>query len=157
MSLRVGTQLGSLEITGMLGRGGMGEVYRARDTKLKRDVAIKILPEEFSRDPDRVSRFQREAEVLASLNHSHIAAIYSLEEANGSRFLLLEPVEGQTLADRLKRGPLRMVEALTGAKHICEAIEAAYEKGIINRHLKPANIKITSDGNVKALDLGLSK
>ena len=157
MAITIGTHLGSVQITALLGRGGMGEVYRARDTKLKRDVAIKILPEEFSRDPDRVSRFQREAEVLASLNHSHIAAIYSLEEANGSRFLVLELVEGQTLADRLKRGPLPMYEALTVAKHICEAIEAAHEKGIIHRDLKAANIKITSDGIVKVLDFGLAK
>ena len=157
MAITIGTHLGSVQITALLGRGGMGEVYRARDTKLKRDVAIKILPEEFSRDPDRVGRFQREAEVLALLNHPHIAAIYSLEEANGSRFLVLELVEGQTLADRLKRGPLPMDEALTVAKHICEAIEAAHEKGIIHRDLKPANIKITSDGIVKVLDFGLAK
>src|SRR5881296_1313908 len=157
MAITIGTHLGSVQITALLGRGGMGEVYRARDTKLKRDVAIKILPEEFSRDPDRVGRFQREAEVLALLNHPHIAAIYSLEEANGSRFLVLELVEGQTLADRLKRGPLPMDEALTVAKHICEAIEAAHEKGIIHRDLKAANIKITSDGIVKVLDFGLAK
>src|SRR5262245_3363011 len=106
MSLRVGTQLGSHEITALLGKGGMGEVYRARDTKLKREVAVKIIPDEFSRDPDRVSRFQREAEVLASLNHPNIAAIHSLEEADGSRFLVLELVEGDTLADRLQHGPL---------------------------------------------------
>src|SRR5438876_9273566 len=137
MSITVGTQLGAHQITGLLGKGGMGEVYRARDTKLKRDVAIKILPEEFSRDPDRVSRFQREAEVLASLNHPHIAAIYSLEEADGSRFLVLELVEGQTLADRLKRGWLPIDEALTIAKDICEAMGAAHEKGIIHRDLKP--------------------
>src|SRR5436853_3236350 len=112
MSLRVGTQLGSLEITGLLGRGGMGEVYRARDLKLKREVAIKILPEEFSRDADRVSRFQREAEVLAALNHPNIASIYDLQEANETRFLVLELVEGETLADRLKRGPIPIEEAL---------------------------------------------
>ena len=104
MSVDVGTRLGSLEITALLGKGGMGEVYRARDTKLKRDVAIKILPDEFSRDADRVSRFQREAEVLASLNHPNIAAIYDLQESNGSRFLILELIEGQTLADRIARG-----------------------------------------------------
>src|SRR5437660_354106 len=157
MSLRVGTQLGSLEITGLLGRGGMGEVYRARDLKLKREVAIKILPEEFSRDPDRVSRFQREAEVLASLNHPNIAAIYSLEEANGSRFLVLELVEGDTLADRLQRGPLPVDEALNIARQICEALEAAHEKGVIHRDLKPANVKLTPDGKVKVLDFGLAK
>jgi len=105
LALTIGTQLGSMEVTALIGRGGMGEVYRARDMKLKRDVAIKILPDEFSRDAERVTRFQREAEVLASLNHPNIAAIHSLEEANGSRFLVLERVEGDTLADRLQRGP----------------------------------------------------
>src|SRR5436309_8629186 len=157
MPLTIGTQLGSHEITALIGKGGMGEVYRARDTKLKRDVAIKILPEEFSRDPDRVGRFQREAEVLALLNHPHIAAIYSLEEADGSRFLVLELVEGLTLADRLKRGQLPIEEALTISKRICEAIEAAHEKGIIHRDLKPANIKVTPDSIVKVLDFGLAK
>src|SRR5215472_7866310 len=106
MSLSTGTQLGSYEVLALLGRGGMGEVYRARDTKLKRDVAIKILSDEFSRDPDRVSRFQREAEVLASLNHPNIAAIYDLQEANAIRFLIMELVEGETLADRIHRGPI---------------------------------------------------
>ena len=106
MSVTIGTQLGSYEITALLGKGGMGEVWRARDTKLKRDVAIKILPDEFSRDPDRLTRFQREAEVLASLNHTNIAAIYDLQEANGSRFLVLELVEVETLAERIQRGPL---------------------------------------------------
>src|SRR2546425_4773540 len=112
-----------MEVTALIGRGGMGEVYRARDTKLKRDVAIKILPDEFSRDADRVSRFQREAEVLASLNHPNIAAIYDLEEASGSHFLVLELVEGQTLADRIKRGRIPMEEALQIAKNICSALE----------------------------------
>ncbi len=157
MSLRVGTQLGSLEITALLGKGGMGEVYRARDTKLKREVAIKILPEEFSRDPDRVNRFQREAEVLASLNHPNIAAIYDLEEAGGSRYLVLELVEGETLADRIQRGPIPIEEAVDIAKRICEALEAAHEKGIVHRDLKPANVKITPDGKVKVLDFGLAK
>jgi serine/threonine-protein kinase len=135
----------------------MGEVYRARDTKLKRDVAIKILPEEFSRDADRVIRFQREAEVLASLNHPHIAAIYDLQETNGSRYLVLELVEGETLADRIARGPIPAAEALDIAKNICEALEAAHEKGIIHRDLKPANVKITPEGKVKVLDFGLAK
>src|SRR5262245_48213936 len=112
MSVDVGTRLGSLEITAVLGKGGMGEVYRGRVTKLKRDVAVKILPDEVSRDADRVSRFQREAEVLASLNHPNIAAIYDLQEANGSRFLVLELIEGETLADRIARGPLPVEEAL---------------------------------------------
>jgi len=129
----------------------------ARDLKLKREVAIKILPEEFSRDPDRVSRFQREAEVLASLNHSNIAAIYDLEEAEGSRFLVLEFVEGETLAERIGRGPIPVEEALNIARNISEALEAAHEKGITHRDLKPANIKLTPDGKVKVLDFGLAK
>src|SRR5215471_14674688 len=157
MSLVIGTQLGSYEITSLLGKGGMGEVYRARDTKLKREVAIKILPEEYTRDLDRISRFQREAELLAALNHPNIAAIYDLQEANGSRFLVLELVEGDNLADRLQRGPIPIDEALRIAKHICEALEAAHEKGAIHRDLKPGNVKITPDGNVKVLDFGLAK
>src|ERR1700751_2622411 len=139
MAIQIGQQLGSLEITALLGRGGMGEVYRARDTKLKREVAIKILPDQFSRDPDRVGRFQREAEVLASLNHPNIAAIYDLQEANGSRFLVLELVEGETLPERIKRGPIPINEALGIGKGISEALEAAHEKGIVHRDLKPAN------------------
>src|SRR5262247_186458 len=157
MSVDVGTRLGSLEITALLGKGGMGEVYRARDTKLKRDVAVKILPDEFSRDADRVSRFQREAEVLASLNHPNIAAIYDLQEANGSRFLVLELIEGETLAERIARGSIPVEEALDIARHICEALEVAHEKGIVHRDLKPANVKITPEGTVKVLDFGLAK
>jgi serine/threonine protein kinase/Tol biopolymer transport system component len=157
MALTIGTQLGSHEITALLGKGGMGEVYRARDLKLKREVAIKILPEEFSRDADRVSRFQREAEVLASLNHPNIAAIHDLEETDGTRYLVLELVEGETLADRIARGPIPVEEALAVAKQICEALEAAHERGIIHRDLKPANVKITSEGKVKVLDFGLAK
>src|ERR671936_37060 len=129
MNVTVGTQLGSHEITALLGKGGMGEVYRARDLNLKRDVAIKVLPDEFSRDGDRVGRLQREAEVLASLNHPNIASIYNFEEANGTRFLVLELVEGETLADRIQRGPIAISEALSIAKSICEALEAAHEKG----------------------------
>ena len=124
---------------------------------MKREVAIKILPDEFSRDPDRVSRFQREAEVLASLNHPNIAAIYDLAEANGTRFLVLELVEGETLAERIKRGPLPVDEALNIAKSISEALEAAHEKTVVHRDLKPANVKITPDGIVKVLDFGLAK
>src|SRR2546426_3272680 len=135
----------------------MGAVYRARDTKLKREVAIKILPDEFSRDPDRVTRFQREAEVLASLDHPNIAAIHNVEEANGSRYLILELVEGETLADRLKHGPIPLDEALAIARQIAEALEAAHDKGIIHRDLKPANVKITPDGKAKVLDFGLAK
>src|SRR5438128_473726 len=148
---------GSFEVLSIVGRGGMGEVYRARDTRLKREVAIKILPDEFSRDPERVARFQREAEVLASLNNPNIAAIYDLQEAEGSRFLVLELVEGETLADRIQRGPIPVNEALNIAKSICEALEAAHEKGIVHRDLKPANVKITPDGKVKVLDFGLAK
>jgi len=155
--LDLGTRLSSLEITALLGKGGMGEVYRARDTKLKRDVAIKILPDEFSRDADRVSRFQREAETLASLNHPNIAAIYDLQEANCCRFLILELIEGETLADRIARGPILLEEALDIGKDIWGALEAAHEKGIIHRDLKPANVKITPDGTVKVLDFGLAK
>ena len=157
MSLQIGQQFGSYEIRSLLGKGGMGEVYRARDTKLKRDVAIKILPDEFSRDADRVSRFQREAELLASLNHPNIAAIYDLQETNGSRYLVLELVEGETLADRIARGPIPVEEALDIATHICEALEAAHEKGVIHRDLKPANVKITPESKVKVLDFGLAK
>src|SRR5215468_132560 len=149
MSVVVGTRLGSLEISALLGKGGMGEVYRARDTKLKRDVAIKILPNAFSRDTDRVSRFQREAEVLASLNYPNIAAIYDLQETDGFRFLVLELVEGQTLADRIARGPISVEEALEIARYICEAFEAAHEKGIIHCDLKSVNVKITFDGTIK--------
>src|SRR5215475_2265429 len=155
MPLTIGTQLGSHEITALLGKGGMGEVYRARDMKLKREVAIKILPEEFSRDADRVGRFQREAEVLASLNHPNIAAIHDVEETSGTRYLVLELVEGETLADRIARGPVPVEDALNVAIQISEALEAAHERGIIHRDLKPANVKITSDGKVKVLDFGL--
>src|SRR5713226_8907407 len=157
MSKTIPQTLGSFEVLSIVGRGGMGEVYRARDTKLKREVAIKILPEEFSRDPDRVARFQREAEVLASLNHPNIAAIYDLQEAEGSRFLVLEFVEGETLAERIGRGAIPAEEALNIARNICEALEVAHEKGITHRDLKPANIKITPDGKVKVLDFGLAK
>src|SRR5438093_1846429 len=157
MTISIGTRLGSYEITALLGKGGMGEVYRARDSRLKRDVAIKILPEEFSRDADRVNRFQREAEVLASLSHTNIAAIHDLYEENGSRFLIMELIEGDTLADRIAKGPLPVDEALNTAKQISEALEAAHEKGIIHRDLKPSNVKILPDGKVKVLDFGLAK
>src|SRR5438093_3928592 len=157
MSITIGTQLGCHEILGLLGKGGMGEVYRARDTKLKREVAIKILPDEFSRDGDRLSRFQREAEVLASLNHPNIAAIYELQEANDMCFLVLELVEGETLAERLQQGLIPVEEALGIAKNISEALEAAHGKGIIHRDLKPANVKITPEGKAKVLDFGLAK
>src|SRR5262249_16645894 len=157
MAIAIGQQLGSYEITALLGKGGMGEVYRARDTKLKREVAIKILPEEFSVDPDRASRFQREAEVLASLNHPNISAIYDLQEASQTGLLVLELVEGETLAERIQHGPIPVEEALAIGSRICGALEAAHEKGIIHRDLKPANVKITSDGTAKVLDFGLAK
>src|SRR6516225_591174 len=157
MPLTIGSQLGSYEVTALLGRGGMGEVYRARDNKLKREVAIKFLPDEFSRDGDRTSRFQREAEILASLNHPNIGAIYDLAEFNGARFLVLELVEGETLAARIARGPVPIDDALEITKQICDALEAAHERGIIHRDLKPANVKITPDGKVKVLDFGLAK
>src|SRR4029450_6161879 len=158
MPITIGQQLGSYEITALLGKGGMGEVYRARDSKLKREVAIKILPEEFSRDPDRVSRFQREAQSLAALNHQNIAGIYDLQESGTTGFLVLEFVEGDTLADLLKkRGALPFDETFQIAKQICEALEAAHDKGIVHRDLKPANIKVMADGKVKVLDFGLAK
>jgi serine/threonine protein kinase len=155
MPITIGTHLGSHEITALHGEGGMGEVYRERETKLKREVGIKILPEEFSREADRVGRFQREAEVLASLNHPNIAGIYDLQEANGYPYLVLELVEGKTLAGRIARGAIPVEEALKIAKSICKALEAAHEKGIVHRDLKPANVKITRDGNVKVIDFGL--
>jgi hypothetical protein len=157
VTLTIGTQLGSHEITALLGKGGMGEVYRARDLKLKREVAIKILAEEFSRDADRVNRFQREAEVLASLNHPNIAAIHDLEETGGTRYLVLELVEGETLAERIARGPVPIPECLTIAKQIAEALEAAHERNVVHRDLKPSNVKITPQGKVKVLDFGLAR
>src|SRR5215467_8234568 len=157
MSLTTGTQLGPYEVLSLLGRGGMGEVYRARDTKLKREVAIKTLPEEFSRDPERLARFQREAEALAALNHPNIAHVYGLEESANTRCIVMELVEGETLQQRLSRGPIPVEEALQIAKQIAEALEAAHEKGIVHRDLKPANIKITPAGRVKVLDFGLAK
>jgi eukaryotic-like serine/threonine-protein kinase len=157
MTLAAGKHLGAYEILAAIGAGGMGEVYRARDTKLNRDVALKVLPESFANDPDRLARFQREAQVLASLNHPHIAHIYGLEHSDGVRALVMELVEGEDLAQRLTRGPIPLDEALPIAKQIAEALEAAHEQGIIHRDLKPANVKVRSDGTVKVLDFGLSK
>src|SRR6266705_4616410 len=133
MRLTPGTRLGPYEILSGIGEGGMGEVYRARDTKLNRDVAIKVLPDTFTHDPERVARFRREAQVLASLNHPHIGAIYGLDDANGTQFLVLELVDGEMLADRIAKGPLPVAEALAIAKQIAEALEVAHEKGIIHR------------------------
>jgi serine/threonine-protein kinase len=152
-----GKKLNHYEITNQIGKGGMGEVYQAKDQTLGRDVAIKVLPDQFAKDADRVARFQREAKVLASLNHPNIAAIYGLEESSGTTFLVLELVEGDTLADRIKAGPVPVEEALKLALQIAEALEAAHEKGVIHRDLKPANIKVTPDGKVKVLDFGLAK
>jgi serine/threonine protein kinase len=153
----IGKTLAHYEITSQLGKGGMGEVYRAKDRKLGRDVAIKVLPEEFARDADRVARFQREAKLLASLNHPSIAAIYGLETSEQTNFLVLELVEGETLADRIKTGLIPAEESLKLALQIAEALEAAHEKGVIHRDLKPANIKVTPEGKVKVLDFGLAK
>src|ERR1700757_4616784 len=135
----------------------MGVVFRAHDTKLQRDVALKLLLDHFANDADRLLRFQREAQVLASLNHPNIAQIYGLEESNNTRCIVMELVEGETLQERLKRGPIPIDEALALAKQIAEALEAAHAKGIIHRDLKPANIKISPDGKVKVLDFGLAK
>jgi predicted ATPase len=157
MAIRVGSTIGSYQITARIGSGGMGDVYRARDGKLKREVAIKSLPDSFARDPKRIGRFQQEAEVLASLNHPNIAAIYDLLEAEGSMYLVLELVEGETLADRLKRGPMTVEEALHLSSQIAAGLEAAHELGIVHRDLKPANIKISDRGTVKLLDFGIAK
>jgi serine/threonine protein kinase len=153
----IGRRLGVYQVQALLGVGGMGEVYRARDTKLGRDVAIKVLPNVFASDSDRLARFEREARVLASLNHPHIGAIYGLEDVDGVPALVLELIDGVTLADRLAKGPLPVRDALTIAVQITDALEAAHEKGIAHRDLKPANVKITSDGTVKVLDFGLAK
>src|SRR5246127_850226 len=147
MPLSAGNKLGPYEIVAPIGAGGMGEVYRARDTKLKRDVALKVLPEAFARDPERMTRFQREAEVLASLNHPNIAQIYGVEE----RALVMELVEGETL-----KGPLPLETALNYARQIADALETAHEKGIVHRDLKPANVMVTLAGVVKVLDFGLA-
>ena len=157
MALSPGTRLGVYEVSAKIGEGGMGEVYQARDTTLDRDVALKVLPEAFTSDPDRLARFEREAKVLASLNHPNIGTIYGLEEAEGVKALVLELVEGPTLADRIKQGPIPVDEALPIAKQIAEALEAAHEQGVIHRDLKPANIKVKADGTVKVLDFGLAK
>ena len=157
MTLEARTKLGPYEILEPIGAGGMGEVYRARDTRLDRDVAIKVLPEAFARDPERMARFQREAKVLASLNHPNIAGIYGFEESGGKRLLVMELAEGPTLAERLDRGPIPIRDALEFANGIATALEAAHERGVIHRDLKPANVKVTPEGTVKVLDFGLAK
>ncbi len=157
MSLEAGTRLGAFEILGLLGAGGMGEVYRAHDPKLDREVAIKLLPEQLVADADRLARFQREAQLLAALNHPNIAAIYELGDASGKPFLVLELVEGATLSERLGRGPVPLDEAVEVARQIAEALEEAHERGIVHRDPKPANVKLSPGGRVKVLDFGLAK
>src|SRR5215216_1793977 len=162
MPITSGTRIGYYEVIDAIGAGGMGEVYRARDTRLNRDVALKILPDVFASDPERLARFEREAQVLASLNHPHIAHIYGVEEGpaeagHSIRALVMELVDGETLADRIACGPIRIDEALPIARQIADALDAAHEQGIIHRDLKPANIKLREDGTVKVLDFGLAK
>jgi eukaryotic-like serine/threonine-protein kinase len=157
MSIAPGSRIGPYEVTAQLGEGAMGVVFRGRDSRLQRDVALKLLPENFASDPDRLARFEREAQVLASLNHANIAQIYGLEQVNGSTCIVMELVEGETLEDRLRRGPFSLDEALDVAKQITDALAVAHERGIIHRDLKPANIKITRNGVVKVLDFGLAK
>ena len=155
----IGSTLAHYTILDAIGAGGMGEVYRARDTKLERDVAIKVLPEEFARDQERLERFTREARLLAQLNHTNIATLYGLEELDGRQFLVMELVEGETLAERIARGPIPGNEddAIALFVQIAKGVEAAHEKGIIHRDLKPPNIKVGPDGHVKILDFGLAR
>jgi serine/threonine protein kinase len=157
LMLATGTRLGPYEIRGIIGTGGKGEVYRAHDTRLCRDVALKVLPQSFANDHERITRFRREAQLLAALNHPNVASIYGLEESNGAVALVMELVEGQTLAERITSEALRIEEALRVAKQIADALEAAHERGIVHRDLKPANVKITPEGVVKVLDFGLGK
>jgi serine/threonine protein kinase len=159
MSLPAGTRLGAYQIVSLLGIGGMGEVYRARDSRLKRDVAIKVLPAFVAAHPDRVARFQREAEMLAALNHPNIAHIHGLEDSNGVSALVMEFIDGPTLADRIAESPggLPLREIVAVARQIASALEAAHDRGIVHRDLKPANIKITPAGVVKVLDFGLAQ
>src|SRR5437016_14461625 len=157
MSLGSGARLGPYEILSAIGAGGMGELYRATDTTLGRQVAIKVLPDAFAHDSERLARFEREAKTLAALNHPHIAQIYGLERSSGVQALVMELVEGEDLSQRVARGAIPLDEALPIARQIAEALEAAHEQGIIHRDLKPANIKVRADGTVKVLDFGLAK
>src|SRR5262249_17982430 len=157
MVLSSGTRLGPYEIRSLLGTGGMGEVYRARDTKLNRDVAIKVLPAAVAADRERLARFEREAQGLAALNHPHIAHIHRFEDSTSVPALVMELVDGPTLADRIATGPIPLDEALPIVRQIADALEAAHETGIVHRDLKPANIKVKDDGTVKVLDFGLAK
>ncbi len=153
----IGKKFAHYEITEKIGAGGMGEVYRARDTKLDRDVAVKVLPGALAQDSERMTRFRREAKLLASFNHAHIATLHGLEESNGQQFLVMELVEGEDLSQRIQRGPIPVKEALQIAGEVAGALQEAHERSIIHRDLKPANIKVTADGNVKLLDFGLAK
>jgi serine/threonine protein kinase len=157
MPFTPGTRLGSYEILGLLGEGGMGQVYRARDTKLNRDVAIKVLPGAFSEDAERLARLTREAQTLASLNHPNIAAIYGIEESASGRALVMELVQGEDLSAPIGRGAMPVADVLAIAKQIAEALETAHEAGVVHRDLKPANVKMRADGAVKVLDFGLSE
>src|SRR5262249_1888461 len=157
MALAPGTKIGVYDVVAAIGAGGMGEVFRARDRTLNRDVALKVLPGAFALDPERMARFRREAQVLASLNHPNVAAIYGFDESSGVPALVLEFVDGPTLADRIAQGPIPVGETLAIARQIAEACEAAPEQGIVHRDLKPANIKLRPDGTVKVLDFGLAK
>jgi serine/threonine protein kinase len=157
MSLSAGQRVGVYEVVGPIGAGGMGEVYRARDTRLGRDIALKILPAMFAADPERLARFEREAQLLAALNHPHIAGIHGFEESGELRALVMELIDGETLAERIAGQPIPLDEALAIARQIAAALEAAHEQGIIHRDLKPANIKVTTAGAVKVLDFGLAK
>jgi len=156
MNLDRGSRIGPYELVAPLGAGGMGEVYRARDGRLGRDVALKLLPQAFAADPHRVARFAREAQLLASLNHANIAQIYGLEDSPAGTALVMELIDGQTLSARLERGAVPLAEALDIARQVAEALEAAHEKGIVHRDLKPGNVMVTSQGVVKVLDFGLA-
>jgi serine/threonine protein kinase len=157
MAITPGSRIGPYEVTSQLGDGGMGVVFRARDTRLLRDVALKLLPDDFADDADRLSRLQREAQILASLNHPNIAQIYGLEQTGGAGCIVMELVEGETLDEKLKRGPLPLADAIEIAKQIADALAAAHDRGMVHRDLKPANIKLTPSGKVKVLDFGLAK
>src|SRR5712691_7914166 len=157
MPLSTGDKLGPFEILALIGAGGMGEVYRAHDARLRRDVALKVLPATFAHDPERMMRFEREARVLASLSHPNIAPIFGVEESGATRALVMELVEGPTLADRIAAGALPIEKALEISTKIAEALEYAHDRGVVHRDLKPANVKITPEGTVKVLDFGLAK